>query len=141
MEEAITSDVINSRPLPQAAMRHCGRNIQCRRVSLRVPLVSVFKNQVPEVSTVFSIMPTTLVTGANAFVAAHIISRLVQAGHRVIGTVRRAAAGDEILALHPEWKSQLEIAVVEDIAVAASWDNLFQRTAFDHVSGTPDDAK
>lgn len=79
-------------------------------------------------------MPTTLVTGANAFVAAHIINRLVQAGHRVTGTVRRAAAGEEILALHPEWKSQVEIAVVEDITVEASWDKLFQGTAFDHVS-------
>lgn len=47
-------------------------------------------------------MPHTLVTGANSFVAAHVISALIAAGHSVTGSVRRAAAGKEILEWHPE---------------------------------------
>jgi uncharacterized protein YbjT (DUF2867 family) len=79
-------------------------------------------------------MPSTLLTGANAFLSAHIINALVGAGHHVTGTVRRAGAGGEILALHPEWKGHLDIMVVEDITDESSWDSVFKGTAFDHVS-------
>ncbi|KFY11879.1 hypothetical protein V492_04209 [Pseudogymnoascus sp. VKM F-4246] len=79
-------------------------------------------------------MPSTLLTGANSFVAAHIIDALIKAGHHVTGTVRRAAAGDEILALHPEWKSRLDIIIVEDITNEASWDSIFEEIRdFNHV--------
>lgn len=82
-------------------------------------------------------MPTTLLTGANSFVAAHIINALIKEGHDVTGTVRRAAAGDEILALHPEWKEKLTCVVVEDITNEASWDEIFKSKSFDHVSSRP----
>jgi uncharacterized protein YbjT (DUF2867 family) len=78
-------------------------------------------------------MPSTLLTGANSFVAAHIINALIAAGHHVTGTVRRAAVGDEIFAFHPEWKDHLDIVVVEDISNEASWDAVFQKKEFDHV--------
>jgi uncharacterized protein YbjT (DUF2867 family) len=86
----------------------------------------------PHLSTHIT-MPSTLLTGANAFLAAHIINALVQADHHVTGTVRRAEAGDEILALHPEWKGHLDVVVVEDITNETSWDSVFKGTAFDHV--------
>jgi uncharacterized protein YbjT (DUF2867 family) len=79
-------------------------------------------------------MPSTLLTGANAFVAAHIIQRLIKAGHDVTGTVRRAATGDDIFAAHPEWKEHLDIVVVEDLASEDSWDAIFKSKSFDHVS-------
>ena len=81
-------------------------------------------------------MPSTLLTGANSFVAAHIINALIAAGHHVTGTVRRAATGDEILAAHPEWKDKLDIVVVSDIAKEELWDELFKKNSFDHVSQT-----
>lgn len=81
-------------------------------------------------------MPSTLLTGANSFVAAHIIQALIEAGHNVTGTVRRAAAGDDILALHPEWKEHLDIAVIEDLANEESWDAIFKSKDFDHVSSS-----
>ncbi|KAK3329374.1 hypothetical protein B0H66DRAFT_21086 [Apodospora peruviana] len=78
-------------------------------------------------------MPSTLLTGANSFVAAHIINALIRDGHHVTGTVRRASAGDEILALHPEWKDSLDIVVVEDITDQSAWDTIFTDNKFDHV--------
>lgn len=81
-------------------------------------------------------MPSTLLTGANSFLAAHVINSLIKAGHNVTGTVRRAAAGDEIFALHPEWKSHLDIVIVEDITSEASWDSIFEeKKGLNHVRG------
>ena len=78
-------------------------------------------------------MPSTLLTGANSFVAAHIINALVAAGHKVTGTVRRASSIDEIYAFHPEWKTNVDLVVVGDYAVEDSWADLFKKTSFDHV--------
>ena len=78
-------------------------------------------------------MPSTLLTGANSFVAAHVINNLIEKGHKVTGTVRRAAVADEIFAFHPEWKSDLDIVVVEDIADEAAWDKIFKSKDFDYV--------
>lgn len=79
-------------------------------------------------------MPHTLVTGANSFVAAHIIAELIAAGHTVTGSVRRPSAGDEVLALHPEWKEKLDFVAIEDYATDGVWDDLFKKKSFDHVS-------
>ena len=78
-------------------------------------------------------MPTTLLTGANSFVGAHVINSLIDAGHNVIGTVRRANLVDEIFALHPEWKDKLELIVVKDYAEESNWDEVFGKYSFDHV--------
>jgi len=82
-------------------------------------------------------MPSTLLTGANSYVAGHIINALIAAGHHVTGTVRRQAAGDEILALHPEWKDKLDIVIVDDLTNQARWDELFKSNSFDHASHPP----
>ena len=55
-------------------------------------------------------------------------------GHYPCHGFNRAEAGDEILALHPEWKGHLDVVVVEDITNETSWDSIFKGTAFDHVS-------
>jgi uncharacterized protein YbjT (DUF2867 family) len=78
-------------------------------------------------------MPSTLLTGANSFVAAHVINALIEAGHHVTGTVRRSGVVDDIFAAHPEWKEHLDVVVVEDIANEGSWDELFKNNSFDHV--------
>jgi nucleoside-diphosphate-sugar epimerase len=79
-------------------------------------------------------MPVTLITGANAFVAAHIIQQLIEAGHEVVGSVRKEAAGKQVLATHPEWMGKLTTVVVEDITDEFHWDEVFKGTKFDHVS-------
>ena len=78
-------------------------------------------------------MPSTLVTGANGFVAAHVINALLDAGHKVTGTIRRAASGDEIFAVQPTWKDKVELVVVGDYAAEDSWTELFKKSSFDHV--------
>ena len=79
-------------------------------------------------------MPRTLVTGGNSFVGAHVINELLDAGHTVVGTVRRAAAGDEVLATNPEWKGKVEMVVVPDYGKEADWDGIFKASEYDHVS-------
>jgi nucleoside-diphosphate-sugar epimerase len=44
-------------------------------------------------------MPSTLLTGANSFFAAHLINQLVADGHSITGTVRSLSKGDQIVAL------------------------------------------
>jgi nucleoside-diphosphate-sugar epimerase len=78
-------------------------------------------------------MPHTLVTGANSFVAAHIIQALITLGHTVTGTVRRASAGEAVLALHPEWKGHLVFVEIEDYAIEGVFDNVFKSKDIDYV--------
>ncbi|EHK21639.1 uncharacterized protein TRIVIDRAFT_52826 [Trichoderma virens Gv29-8] len=69
-------------------------------------------------------MSTILLTGANSFVGSHIIDALIKLNHKVVGTVRSAAAANDILSFHPEWKDSLEVVVVEDITNGDAWDEL-----------------
>jgi nucleoside-diphosphate-sugar epimerase len=78
-------------------------------------------------------MPKTLVTGANSFVAAHIIDALVREGHDVTGSVRRESAGEELLASHPEWKNNLTTVTIKDYSHEESWSEIFKTHKFDHV--------
>lgn len=81
-------------------------------------------------------MSTILLTGANSFVGSHIIDALIKLNHKVVGTVRSAAAANDIYSFHPEWKDSLEVVVVEDITKESAWDELFKKNKFDHV-GSP----
>lgn len=81
-------------------------------------------------------MPHTLVTGANSFLAAHIIGELVANGHTVTGSVRRAAAGEALLKEHPEWKDKLDFVIVEDYAQQSELDSIFRTHQFDHIVHT-----
>jgi len=81
-------------------------------------------------------MPTTLVTGANSFVAAHIIQILIADGHTVVGSVRRQSAGDDLLKVHPEWKEKLQFVVIEDYAKDGAWDPVFQQHEIDYIVHT-----
>ena len=78
-------------------------------------------------------MPSTLLTGANSFVGAHVINSLIAAGHNVVGTVRRENLIDQIYATHPEWKEKLQVIVVKDYAEESSWDEVFAKHNLDHV--------
>ena len=82
-------------------------------------------------------MPHTLVTGANSFVGAHIISKLIEEGHTITGSVRHAAAGDELIKDHPQWKGTLDFVVVEDYAQEGVWDHVFEGREINHVSCRP----
>ena len=78
-------------------------------------------------------MPHTLVTGANSFVAAHVINELISEGHTVTGTVRRLSAGEAVLKEHLEWQGKLDFVTVDDYAKDGVFDSIFQNQQFDHI--------
>ncbi|KAL6412526.1 hypothetical protein AUP68_03729 [Ilyonectria robusta] len=78
-------------------------------------------------------MPHTLVTGANSFVGVHVVKTLVEAGHTVTGSVRRAAAGEDVIAEHPEWKEKVDFIEVPDYAAPHAWDTVFSSREFDYI--------
>ncbi|RDW68196.1 hypothetical protein BP5796_08853 [Coleophoma crateriformis] len=81
-------------------------------------------------------MPHTLVTGANGFVAAHIIDQLVALGHSITGSVRSTSKGQQILDKHPEYKSKVKFVVVSDFTKPGTWDSAFQEADIDYVIHT-----
>ncbi|KAG4437215.1 hypothetical protein IFR05_007304 [Cadophora sp. M221] len=81
-------------------------------------------------------MPNTLVTGANGFVAAHVIDQLIAAGHQVTGSVRSLAKGEQIFATHPEYAGKLTFTVVSDYAKSGTWDETIKEGEFDFVVHT-----
>jgi nucleoside-diphosphate-sugar epimerase len=78
-------------------------------------------------------MPHTLVTGANSFVSAHVISTLISQGHTVTGSVRRASAGEALLKLHPEWKDSLDFIQIENYSAAGVWDEFFKSKDVEYI--------
>ena len=78
-------------------------------------------------------MPSTLLTGANSFFAAHLLNQLIADGHTITGTVRSLSKGDQLLALHPEWKDHLHFVEVGNLSKPGVWDAVIQQGNFDYV--------
>ena len=78
-------------------------------------------------------MPHILVTGANGFVAVHVVKACIDVGHTVTGSVRTQAKGEELLEIHPEWKGKLDFVEIEDYAAEGVWDDIFKSADFDYV--------
>ncbi|KAJ5178248.1 NAD dependent epimerase/dehydratase [Penicillium coprophilum] len=74
-----------------------------------------------------------LLTGANGFVASHILSILIDQGYAVTATVRSPAKGEAIIKTHPSWKDKIEFAIVSDFTTAGPFDEVFKKTKFDYV--------
>ncbi|KAE8380917.1 NAD dependent epimerase/dehydratase [Aspergillus bertholletiae] len=69
--------------------------------------------------------PHVLLTGANGFVASHILSMLLERGYDVTVTVRSQAKADDILRTHPSWTGRFAVAIVSDFTSAKPFDDLF----------------
>ncbi|KAI5206473.1 NAD(P)-binding protein [Aureobasidium subglaciale] len=69
---------------------------------------------------------TVLVTGANGFIASHIVDQLIQSGYKVRGTVRTEAKGKWVQEFfdNKHGNDKLELEVVPDMA---------EKGAFDHA--------
>lgn len=78
-------------------------------------------------------MPRTLVTGANGFVASHVVDTLIAHGHTVTGSLRDKNKGTGILKVHPEWEGKLDFVSVTDYAKEGVWDTIFEKGDFDYV--------
>lgn len=84
---------------------------------------------------------TVLVTGANGYVAAHIIADLLSSGYRVVGTVRSQSSAEKVLSTHAahnkEGQQKLSMQIVPDIASPGAFDKVVQVdgiTAVIHVA-------
>ncbi|KAL6901183.1 hypothetical protein GGI43DRAFT_404219 [Trichoderma evansii] len=66
-----------------------------------------------------------LLTGANGFVASHILSVLLDRGYVVTATVRSKEKAADILKTHPTWQGKVEFAIVADFTSAKPFDELF----------------
>jgi nucleoside-diphosphate-sugar epimerase len=78
-------------------------------------------------------MPSTLLTGANSFFAAHLLNQLVSDGHTVTGTVRSLSKGKQLLEIHPEWKDHVRFVEVTNLSHHGTWDTVIQQGNFDYV--------
>jgi len=65
-----------------------------------------------------------LVTGANGFLAVHVVDILLKKGYAVRGVVRSLSKGDHLKKLFAEYGDKFELAVVKDITVAGAFDNV-----------------
>lgn len=84
---------------------------------------------------------TVLVTGANGYVAAHIVADLLSSGYRVVGTVRSHSSAEKVLSVHAAHNNQgqqnLSIQIVPDITAPGAFDRAVQEdgiTAVVHVA-------
>jgi nucleoside-diphosphate-sugar epimerase len=67
-----------------------------------------------------------LVTGANGYVAMHIVEALLEQGYRVRATVCSQSKGKHIKKTFESFGDKLEIITVEDIAVPGASDKALQ---------------
>lgn len=78
---------------------------------------------------------TVLVTGANGYVASHIVDQLLQYGFNVRGTVRATWKGDwlreHMLAKYGEGK--LDIRVVPDMSAEGAFDEVVKGSSHDNL--------
>ncbi|RKL08153.1 hypothetical protein BFJ68_g9500 [Fusarium oxysporum] len=63
-----------------------------------------------------------LVTGANGFIATHVLQNLLQGGYHVRGVVRSQASADAVLETFPEYSGSLSVIVVPSMTIAGAFD-------------------
>jgi nucleoside-diphosphate-sugar epimerase len=80
-----------------------------------------------------SFVGTVLLTGANGFVAQHILSGLVERNYRIVATVRSVKKGEEILNLHPSWKNNIVLVYISDITALGAFDEAFKIATYDYI--------
>lgn len=74
-----------------------------------------------------------LLTGANGFVASHILSGLVERNYHIIATVRTEQKSQEIIRLHPTWENNITFVYIPDIATKGAYDEAFRIGEFDYI--------
>ncbi|KAF2114557.1 3-beta hydroxysteroid dehydrogenase/isomerase family protein-like protein [Lophiotrema nucula] len=78
-----------------------------------------------------------LLTGANGFVASHILSQLLSASHSVRAIIRSPAKAAAVKALFPTYSKHLDFAVVPDMTATGAFDDaLKSEPPFDVVMHT-----
>ncbi|KAM6522968.1 hypothetical protein FALCPG4_012575 [Fusarium falciforme] len=79
---------------------------------------------------------TILLTGANGYVALHVIKQALTQGFNIIGTVRSGSAAEKVRAIFPEPSSQLLLLQVPDITKVEAFEKAFTTSAIRAVINT-----
>ncbi|KAI2899864.1 hypothetical protein CBS63078_7116 [Aspergillus niger] len=66
-----------------------------------------------------------ILTGANGFVASHILSLLIERGYTVTATVRSQAKANDIIDTHPSWTNAVKFVIVADFTSQGPFDDIF----------------
>ncbi|KAG8533071.1 uncharacterized protein KY384_001854 [Bacidia gigantensis] len=69
---------------------------------------------------------TILLTGANGFVAGHILNVLLDAGYNVLGTVRSTSSAEKVKVTHGRYGDKLSFALVPDIEAPGAFDEVIK---------------
>ncbi|KAG9121049.1 methylglyoxal reductase (NADPH-dependent) gre2 [Ceratobasidium sp. 392] len=75
-----------------------------------------------------------LFTGANGYFATYAIKDLLERGYEVVGTVRSASKGEELVKLHSRFGDRFNYAIVPDIIKAGAFDEVIRQGEFDGVA-------
>ncbi|EUC54216.1 NADPH-dependent methylglyoxal reductase GRE2 [Rhizoctonia solani AG-3 Rhs1AP] len=75
-----------------------------------------------------------LLTGANGYYAVYVIKELLERGYTVVGTVRSAPKGEELVKLFPSHNGKFSYAVVPNILKAGAFDQVLKEGNFDAVA-------
>jgi nucleoside-diphosphate-sugar epimerase len=74
-----------------------------------------------------------LLTGANGFVASHIVQGLIARNYHIVGTVRSEKKAQDVIALHPSWKKHITWVYIADIGIAGAYNEVFKTGPFDYI--------
>jgi nucleoside-diphosphate-sugar epimerase len=77
-----------------------------------------------------------LLTGANGFLASHIVQELIKQGCHIVGTVRTEEKAQNVISLHPSWKDHITWVYIADIGAAHAYDEVFQAGPFNYIIHT-----
>ena len=75
-----------------------------------------------------------LLTGANGYVAVYAAKDLLEKGYSVVGTVRSASKGDELVKLFSQYGDKFSYALVPDIAKPGAFDQVIKEGKYDGVA-------
>ncbi|KAK6823180.1 hypothetical protein RU639_006032 [Aspergillus parasiticus] len=67
-----------------------------------------------------------LLTGANGFVASHILAILLERGYAVTATVRSQQKADDIIKTHSSWKGRINFVIVSDFTSQGPFNAIFE---------------
>lgn len=74
------------------------------------------------------------ITGANGFVASHILSILISRNYQVVASVRTPQKATEIIKLHPSWEPSISFVYISDITADNAYDEAFSKFGeFDYI--------
>lgn len=63
-----------------------------------------------------------LVTGANGFIAAHVVRNLLENNYHVRGTVRSEASAEDVRKLHSAYADQFSVVIVPNMTSTGAFD-------------------